>query len=261
MNIYHSFWEGGYKSMSKTLHDIHELSVLSALKSYGNINLITTKSGLDFLGDLPYTSIELFEKKIPQDYSPFWALSKIFAYEQIITKGLPFFHIDYDVFLFKKLPERFHQAGLVCQEPEDGLHLRPNYDISILKKYCKNKYLFDEITSHLAYNVGIFGGTDMESMMYYVNRVFEIVFDDENKNFFTHNYFNNTLSLSSIIEQYYLSLCMMKKNVEITTLFGFNPDGGTNYDDDVKYGYTHLMSSKNNPKVIEGIRKKILEYK
>ena len=49
--------------------------------------------------------------------------------------------------------------------------------------------------------------------------------------------------------------------MEITTLFGFNPDGGTNYDDDVKYGYTHLMSSKNNPKVIEGIRKKILEYK
>lgn len=119
MKIYHSFWDLGYKNLDSNLYAMHKLSVLTALKNYGNITLITTPKGKEFLKDIPYTNIELFEEEIPSNFSRVWTMSKLFAFKQIANKNEPFLHIDYDVFLFKKLPEYFINGQIVCQNIED----------------------------------------------------------------------------------------------------------------------------------------------
>ena len=51
MKIYHSYWEYGWNSFDERLYNMHRLSVLCALKNYGNITLITTEKGKKILGD------------------------------------------------------------------------------------------------------------------------------------------------------------------------------------------------------------------
>jgi len=255
MDFYHSFWEFGYNKMDQNLHNLHELSLRCCLKNHGNIHLITTPKGKEFLNDLPYTSIQLFENEIDVKYSNFWALSKIFAFQQILAKGKPFIHIDYDVFLFKPLPEFILKSGICAQEIESN-NIQDVYEINRFDLICENKYLLGSRKSDVAYNTGIFGGRDLESINFYIKQVLKIVDDHTNSGLFEKNHFRSKARLSTILEQYLLAVCVEYLNVSVDVLFKDPKE----YENAMSLGYTHLMGSKNSQKVMDAVEKKILEY-
>jgi hypothetical protein len=252
MKIYHSYWEGGYRSMDSHTYNMHKLSVLTALKNYGNIHLITTRKGKEYLGDLPYTSIEFFEENINTDYWRIWAISKLYAYKQIIKKNEPFLHIDYDVFLFKKLPERILKAGTIFQNLEGEHCINGSYDYDNFVNKCKYKPFFDKNVM-FAYNVGVFGGNDTETLKFCVDNIFDLIFHKDNVKFFTTDSLNISWAYSVLTEQMYLAMCLEHLGVKPTLLFP-----NDNFDEISKeIGYTHLMGRKNETEVIEKVIQKI----
>lgn len=255
MNFYHSFWEFGYNKMDENLYNLHKLSVLSCLKSHGNIHLITTPLGKKFLGDLPYTSIRLFESSIDPNMSEFWSISKIHAYKQILNENLPFIHLDYDVFLFKKLPDYILEAGICAQETEK-ISLSKKLDIQNFTSVCQIGYMLDDFLIDSELNTGIFGGNDIESIRFYCDEVLKICEDPKNIKIFDRKLFKNKWSLSTILEQCYLSLVTKSLNKNVEVLF----KSPSEYDKSLDLGYTHLMGSKKSKNVIDAVQKKILEY-
>jgi len=234
---------------------MHKLSVLTCLKNHGNIHLITTQKGKEFLKDIPYTSVELFDEEINRNYSNFWAISKIYAYRQIARKMKPFIHIDYDVFLFKKLPDYILNSRICAQETEK-LFDSKYQSINKLRGVLNNKYLFEDYSPIFEYNTGIFGGNDTQSISHYCEEVLKLVFDESNLQAFNQNLFSDKWHLSTILEQSYLSMVMDQIHVDVSVLFQDMKEHSKSLD----IGYTHLMGAKKNLKVIEAIKKKILEY-
>jgi hypothetical protein len=255
MKIYHSFWEKSWGKLNANLYNMHKLSVLTALKNYGNITLITTEEGKKFLGDLPYTNIEIFEDEIPIKYKDVWSISKLFAYKQICKKNEPFLHIDYDVFLFKKLPNWYLNSAVVFQSIEKENQIDQFYNLDAFFRFCKNKYLGGKNTIY-ACNMALFGGHDINSIKFYLDEAFKLLFDEENKSY----WLDNTLTIAHcsravIIEQWYLVCCLNRLNVKPTSLF----KGWPSEEEAVEYGYCHIWGSKSNQTIHEKISKKILK--
>jgi hypothetical protein len=254
MKIYHSYWEKGYNDDIDFIVDMHTLSVHKALENYGNIHLITTEKGKELLGHLPYTSIELFEEKIPEEYKTTWAISKFYAYKQIAKKREPFLHIDYDFFLFKNL--KLEDKDIIVQNVEDG-PMTKSYGIDYFIKFCINKGLFYIRDEYLAYNTGIFGGKDYDSIIYYVDEALKVLFDERNKKYFIDMSKKDTYFIRTVlIEQLYLWYCLDSLNKKPYCLF----EGWPSEEQARKVGICHLMGAKNNMDVRKKVKNNILKY-
>jgi hypothetical protein len=258
MKIYHSFWEHGWNTFDEKVYNMHKLSAMLALKNYGNITLITTKKGLDLLSGIPYTNIELFEEDVDKTFKDTWSISKMYAYKQIAKKNEPFLHIDYDVFLFKRLPDWFEKSNICYQHIEESKHISYYYKFDTFFEFCKNTYLSDK-SLRFAYNLGVFGGNDIESINFYLNEAFKLYFDKENLESF---WLKTGLGLyhgtkTTLLEQWYLACCLKKINVIPTPLFENNDKINI---DAVDLGYCHVWGAKNINEVHEKIKNKIIEY-
>src|ERR1700677_5057837 len=90
------------------------LSTQWAFKHYGQVELVTDDEGARWLIDklkLPFTTIRTDLQSV--DVPPrIWAFGKIIAYS---LQTEPFFHIDGDVYLMGKLPEKYETVDLLCQ--------------------------------------------------------------------------------------------------------------------------------------------------
>ena len=262
MKIYHSFWDYGYRELTKDLYNMHKLSALLALENYGNIHLITTEKGKIFLRDIPYTSVSIFNEEIDIKLKETWSISKIYAYKQILEKQKPFLHIDYDVFLFKKLPKWVDRSEVIVQHLEDLEILKNFYNIKVFEKKCPNLFLYDKNIKTAA-NMGIFGGNNLEAINFYVKESLKLVNDVENKNNF---WLPKNIGLSYhnakaiLLEQFYLINCLKKINVIPTPLFEDLSNGWPKETDATKYGYTHLLGSKGNLKLMKQIENTISKY-
>lgn len=257
MKIYHSFWEHGWNNLNEDLYNLHKLSVLTALKSYGNITLITTEKGKEFLGDLPYTNIELFEEEIPIYLKDVWSISKLYAYQQITKKEEPFFHIDYDVFLFKKLPDWFESGDVCVQHIENYEQIEKYYYTDVFFKKCPNKYLVKEEIQQ-AYNMGIFGGNNIITISNYVKESFKLLYDTDNlKEYWLKDLNISHCSKAVILEQWYLIYTLRYDKVKVTTLLDENNDINEQAN---KLGYCHVWGAKSDEVIKEKIKKKIKNY-
>lgn len=281
MKIYHSFFENGYKGISQEIYDLHKLSVLSCLKSYGNINLITTPNGKQFLGDLPYTSIEIFEHphftniSTTGDLSPYnnvWSLSKLIAYKQISQKREPFLHIDYDVFLFKKLPDNITNGEIICQHLENHNIINHVYFLPIFEELCKNKQFYDP-NLNCALNCGIFGGHNFDFINFYVDSAISLLLEPSNQEYWKNGHllvnknfkgFENWKWQSGILEQLWLSQCVNHLKIKPSLLFELSEYDSLEHfssltqDISKELGYTHLISnSKEDPRIMSAVRRKI----
>ena len=95
-----------------------DLCFLLAKRQYESVNLIGDKKGIDLLKHLDWSSISEELEDLPEGYEEVWSLSKLKAYNIIAQKGEPFFHIDFDFFLLKKLPDNIETAQVVFQNKE-----------------------------------------------------------------------------------------------------------------------------------------------
>jgi hypothetical protein len=273
MQIYHSFWDGGYSTMNETLHDLHELSVLTSLQNFGNIHLITTERGKEFLQDLPYTSIQLFDSEIDSRYGSFWSVGKIFAIEQILKKRQPFLHIDYDVFFFKPLVSEVLNTDVLIQDIE-GKESVLGYGTEKFYEVCKDLKFFKDglvnmetnginLSNNLrvdfAYNCGILGGNDIDFFSNYVTQIKDFIESPINYDVFeSHDGLDH---ISCILEQFSLAIMCKNSNIKVRPLLG------TNYDleerDRIAHniGYTHLMGEKRSQETLLKVKQKIQKLK
>ncbi len=182
MRIVQTFWTAGRDPLEHPFGWSHPeynlmswaLSCLSLREHYDEVALYTDQEGYDVLINklhLPYTEVNVVYDKnlcLPQH----WAYAKIKTYS-MQTK--PFLHVDGDVYLPHPIPEDIANAPLVAQNREIGTHYYRSmidrllsYPEIILPEYVQRGLAVQSVPS---YNMGIFGGSDLDFIQRYCKEV------------------------------------------------------------------------------------------
>lgn len=186
MRIVQTFWSAGRNPLEHSFGWLHPeynlmswaLSCHSLREHYDEVVLYTDTFGKHVLIDtlhLPYTEVNtIFDdfKCLPQH----WALAKIMTYSLQTT---PFLHVDGDVYLPKPLTTNVIDAELVAQNREIGT----SYYRSMMDRILSYPeiYLPEYIQKGLSeksvasYNMGIFGGSNLQFINDYCNEVFSFI--------------------------------------------------------------------------------------
>jgi hypothetical protein len=193
------------------------LSCLKAKELYGKVELITNDIGKSILVDslkLPYDSVNISLDTSLKKYPPeLWALAKIQSYS---IPQEPFFHLDGDVILGKKLSADALKAPLIAQNIEKSpfyykdilaqINLHFDYIPDFLKK---ENY---ENVDFYAINAGVLGGSDLDFIKFYCEEAFRFV--DKN----LHNLHKITMPiayLNFIYEQFFFYQLAQEKHQNI----------------------------------------------
>jgi len=255
MDIYFSYWSKGYrKELDELTLLMHKISAHLAKCHYGadRVFMLTDRESHRFFADCGYTSIVPLEgvDEIDPAYGEVWSLGKLFAYRQICDRGKAFCHLDYDVFLWKRLPAWLENAACFVQNKEwDAFN---KYEADKMKNNAPNKGLLHYVdSSSYAYNVGIFGGTDLDFIRFYANKALHFVLNPDNKEIMldTTGRFTHFWSKATIAEQLYLRAAEIAYG-GITVQPLFDLPYGTMIPAEAECqekGYTHLWGAKNNP--------------
>jgi hypothetical protein len=185
------------------------LSCLQLKQYYPNVVLYCDSVSAKILIDnlqLPYSEV-ICNLDVLNSYHPqLWALPKIKAYS---LQESPFLHVDGDVFIWKKFEDDLMKSNLIAQNIESAT----NYYENIMLSLEENLVFFPkEIKSErdsknpiLAYNAGIFGGSNVSFFKEYSKKAFEFV----DKNVLNLSKINVT-NFNIFFEQY-LFCCMAKQ--------------------------------------------------
>jgi len=243
-----SYWCGGYrKQPSEMILLMHKIACCFAKQHYGECHLITDEQSIKHFKNCGFTSVNILDKlnDLPLSYNgeP-WSWSKIVTYEYLSSQKIHFLHLDYDVFLFKKLPSFIEDAEVFAQSKE--LNVWDYYGLQTFLKYAKNTYLIEKTKNNVdASNLGIFGGKNFDFINKYSSSCIDMILDKENTRAWnTSHLYENSWCRATIAEQYYLNVSSIFYKVPITYLF-------KNHlpleEDCIKYGYTHLWGVKDDP--------------
>jgi hypothetical protein len=136
-----SFWTKPYLAhrRSSWLSDKHHwlawgLSVETAKQHYPETWLVTDDAGARMLVDglgLQFTRVSTDLNALAQHDPDWWALGKICAHR---LQTEPFVHLDTDVFLWKRLPQRLESADVFAQNPEPIWSGTPYYQPERLER-------------------------------------------------------------------------------------------------------------------------------
>ena len=190
MRIVQTFWTGGHDPLMHGFGWPHPeynlmswaLSCLSLREHYDEVVLYTDSAGKRILIDelrLPYTDVQVVFDDFPC-LPQHWALAKIKTYS-LQTK--PFLHVDGDIYVPRPLPEDVLSAPLIAQNREIGtIYYRRmidrllSYPEVIVPEYVQKTLSEESIAS---YNMGFFGGSDLEYIRHYCDMSFRFI--DENR--------------------------------------------------------------------------------
>ncbi|MFH0733243.1 MAG: DUF6734 family protein [bacterium] len=223
------------------------LSVNLAKKHFEKVILVTDTGGNDLLinkMNLPFDEVNLALNNLPVLNKNLWAYAKIYAFS---LQTEPFIYIDYDVYLFNKINP---YPAVIVQSIE-------GFDSTLLSDLFNN-YINKLITANYSseiftgrdenvtygYNLGIFGGTDIN---------FVKDFCDEAKNiaeYINQNIEEITPQFSKLYEQWAIAISAVYYNKTITTYLN-------NKSDSVTKGYTHLMERKGDKMITYLIKNKL----
>lgn len=224
------------------------LSCLQLRKYYPEVVLYSDSASAKMLVDtlkLPYTDVICTLDSLNVYHPQLWALPKIVAYSQ---QEKPFLHVDGDVFIWKKFEDTLLEGNLIAQNMEAAT----DYYQKIMNSLESSlNYFPEEIQNErkskkpiLAYNAGIFGGSDISFFKEYTAKAFDFV--DKNV---LHLSKINVSDFNIFFEQY-LFYCLAKKyNKKVNVLLhetigdnqyrGFGDFGGVPYEKQ----YLHLLGS------------------
>jgi hypothetical protein len=252
---YYSYWSGGYQSQpSQLILDLNKISLYLARKTFDEIHLITDSASKDSFKKLKFDSVTTELDCVDTSYGDIWSLGKVYAYKIAAEKGDPFLHIDYDVFFWEKIASEFLSKQILCQWEEKNSYY--SYDIPKLLKTCPNLHLINNIQPKNAWNVGIFGGSDLDFIKKYAERSIEFTMDPENEVFWKRKDIFSTMWQKPVItEQYYLEVCRIYYKKHIDTLLvkeWFNKDA-------CDKNFTHIMAGKIHKDIKEKIHKLALK--
>lgn len=183
MRITQTFWSGTGNPLNKPYgwnHAEHNLmswalSCCSLREHYDDVILYTDRQGYEVLIEklrLPYTEVHVM-------YDDNLCLPQHWAYAKVKTYSLqtePFLHVDGDIYAPKPFPQEAANAPLVAQNREIGtVYYRRMMD-NILRheEITLPRYITDALgeESIASYNMGIFGGSDLEFIHRYCGESF-----------------------------------------------------------------------------------------
>lgn len=166
------------------------LSCAKFKEFYKNVTLYTDELGkqvFEALG-LPYTKIIVsHEDGFMQSVDPkLWAFAKIYTYS---LQNEPFLHVDGDVVVWDKLPRKIEQAQLAtqCLEYNWPIYKECVNDFKKITKQEMPEWLQWGTASPSGYNMGIFGGKDIDFIQSYCKHAIDF-------------YINYNAELSSLIK-------------------------------------------------------------
>jgi len=184
------------------------LSVAAISKTYGKPHLYTDDAGKHFLVDqlgLEFESINLSLNDLNGKNSRFFSLGKIYA---IGMQKEPFFHIDYDAYLFNEIAPELLDRGVFFERESIfdstlklGIVQRPDLldDIKNLPSWWKTDKIFN------AYKSGIVGGSNIDYFANYSKIVLDIIDSntEEKWDLVNENIKRNSFVQSSIFSPQY----------------------------------------------------------
>lgn len=186
MRIVQTFWSGGGNPLGKAygwpLPEYNliswTLSCLSLRRFYNDVELYTDREGYELLIvklKLPYTRVHVvYDEKLCRPM--YWAYAKIRTYS---LQTEPFLHVDGDVYISKPFSDAMLHAPLVAQNREIGtVYYRKMIDDALqipgftFPKELEESICEDSVSS---YNMGVFGGTDLEFIQSYCKKATDFV--------------------------------------------------------------------------------------
>lgn len=158
-------------------------SCLQFKKFYSEIELVTDSNGYNLLVEklqLPYTSTLVILDELNSYHPDLWALGKIYAYS---AQNQPFIHVDGDVFIWDRFPERVEKAPILAQNMESDY----SYYMDTYNEVKEHFRFIPEVIEKRVelgqplhgINAGILGGHDMDFFKEYTRQAIKLV--DENK--------------------------------------------------------------------------------
>jgi hypothetical protein len=262
------------------------LSVNLAWMHFDEVELVTDNYGKTLLVNrlnLPFTSvIDVLDVVVPEHIKDlYWTFGKLWAY---YLQEEPFIHIDYDVFLWKKLPEKILTAPMFGQNTESEIwnleFYRQGY--KTLCGYLKRKpsdwvVIYPHIQDHdIAVNTGVIGGNNIKFLKKYASAAIEMLTSHENKESFEIISRIDALtggrlahSCNVVTEQYlYSKLCFVDDEWN-SMKFVLDEKNINSKGDYYSYlnstcreiGYTHLIGhdAKRNADTMRRLRKRVQE--
>lgn len=273
MKIVQSFWSAGkncrngcFGWQSPAFHYLGWILSCNQLrKYYDDVTLITDESGYDILINqlrLPYTDIIVCLDEL-NNYNPnLWALAKIKAYSLMKE---PFIHVDGDVFVWDKIDSCVNGHDLIVQNIETTSDYYRDMWKNILPAidYMPNAMTkYEHGIGNKAYNMGIFGGNDIDFIHEYCSESFHFV----NNNIGKVNYIDN-INFNIFFEQVLLYELAYERHKDVVSYI--HEDIGDNeyrgfadfdYVPDIR-NYLHLLGAyKKMPMVCNKLRAFVVRY-
>ena len=158
------------------------VAVNCAKQWFDKVELVTDQTGAYILTEwlgLKFDSVRTDLEELSVDTN-FWSYGKIKAYQ---IQEEPFVHIDFDVFLFKPLPQELLQSRIFVQNIEEGFRFEDCY-----REYVDVVNIFPRKPKSWTHSLteascmGIFGVNDLSFIETYCQQVNELLFSPENNN-------------------------------------------------------------------------------
>lgn len=223
------------------------LSVESVSKIYGKPHLYTDSAGKNFLVDqlgLQFESVSLDLNDLKGKNSKFFSLGKTYA---MSLQKEPFFHIDYDAYLFESIPVDLLDRGIFFEKESTfntllklGLVQRPDLfnGIKGLPSWWVNNNIIK------AYKSGIVGGSNLEFFYKFSNTVFDIIDSNSEEKW---DEINKSINTGGIIKynvfspQYTIDECV---SVGVANSMGISPRFMVNQNGVIASKFAHIHGEK-----------------
>jgi hypothetical protein len=217
---------------------------MQSKKLYESVELVTDTRGAKAFIDaikLPFTSVRVELDSINIIPSSLWMAGKLKAYTM---QDVPFFHQDTDVFLWKKFPDNILNSDIFAQHLETHQN-NDNFDNVYPKhlRYMTNtNFTLDKYCTKAAkaYNVGVIGGNNLESIHKYAKSALGNIYNNINKWDDLEKQYNDISYCNAVLEQMALYNFSITDNVRVSTVL---PELFSDQDA-ANMGYTHLMNTK-----------------
>jgi hypothetical protein len=272
MKMVQTFWSGKRSMMNEGFGWLHPRNHLMAwalsclkLKDQGlPVVLYTDSEGCDILVNklqLPYSDVIVKYDDLPCQ-SCQWAYAKVRTYS---LQKEPFIHVDSDIFLSQPFTRSILESGLVVQNKEHGTSYYKQMADSLLSRpvkiadYFEKKLRKESISS---YNMGIFGGHDLDFIDYYCHEVFRF-FDENNMNDVAGPISN--VECNVIFEQMFFAILAEKEQHPVTSVLerevndkGYTREEFCDLQHDGKKPFFHIIGGHKQNKTICDLIEKVL---
>lgn len=238
MKMIQTFWSGykdplidGFGWLSPQYNLMSwTLSCLCLKENYDDVVLYTDSIGYSLF----YEYLQLPYKDIIIQYDNLNCHRNLWAYPKLLTYSIqdkPFLHIDGDVYLPNKLPQRIEDGSLVGQNKEIGTSYYKHMMNEIMKSSISiPELLLEELKkdSISSYNAGIIGGYDIKFIKEYCKDAFEFIKINNLNNIDSSSV---NINLNILFEQILFYCLVSKDKRKVSTLIKEKvKDNGYSYD-------------------------------